>query len=97
MNKAKSHADEGTTLSTQAGSELSEIVASVNLVSDMILQIAAATGQQSKATDEISRTSERMAELSQQTNDTATSTARASDELLNVCRTVSDTVGRFTA
>lgn len=97
MNKAKSHADEGTTLSTQAGSELSEIVASVNHVSDMILQIAAATGQQSKATDEISRTSERMAELSQQTNDTATSTARASDELLNVCRTVSDTVGRFTA
>ncbi len=97
MNKAKSHADEGTTLSTQAGSELSEIVASVNLVSDMILQIAAATGQQSKATDELSKTSEHMAELSRLTNDTATSTARASDELLNVCRTVGDTVGRFTA
>ncbi len=97
MGKAKGHADEGTTLSTQAGSELSEIVASVKQVSEMIQQIAAATGQQSKATDELSKTSEHMAELSRLTNDTATSTARASDELLNVCRTVSDTVGRFTA
>jgi methyl-accepting chemotaxis protein len=97
MDKAKSHADEGTTLSTQAGGELSGIVASVNQVSDMIQQIAAATEQQSKATDEISKTSERMAELSQQTNDTAASTAQASDELLNVCRIVSDTVGRFKA
>lgn len=97
MDKAKSHADEGTALSTQAGSELSAIVASVKQVSDMIQHIAAASAQQSKATDEISKTAERMAELSRQANNTATTTASASDELLNVCRSVNDTVGRFTA
>ncbi len=97
MDKAKSHADEGTVLSTQAGNELREIVTSVKRVSDMIQQIAAASEQQSKATDEISKTAERMAELSQQADDTATTTASASDELLKVCRTVNDTVGRFTA
>ena len=74
---------------------LTEVEASVSLISDMNIQIATATQQQSEVARDISQQAVEINDISVQTGDSAKEISAASDELAKLAADLSDQVKTF--
>lgn len=74
---------------------LSEVEASVSLISDMNIQISTATQQQSEVARDISQQAVQISDISVETGDGAKEISAASDELATLAADLSDQVKAF--
>ncbi|MGB2742401.1 MAG: HAMP domain-containing methyl-accepting chemotaxis protein [Cognaticolwellia sp.] len=74
---------------------LTEVEASVSLISDMNIQIATATQQQSEVARDISQQAVEISDISVETGDSAKEISAASDELAKLAADLSDQVKTF--
>ena len=74
---------------------LTEVEASVSLISDMNIQISTATQQQSEVARDISQQAVQISDISVETGDSAKEISAASDELANLAADLSDQVKTF--
>ncbi|MFU8829990.1 MAG: methyl-accepting chemotaxis protein, partial [Phycisphaerales bacterium] len=81
MSDGTEHVRTGVELATQAGSHLQTIVTSSREVARLIESIAAASEQQSVASNEISGSVEQIASLSQQTRESVSQSTQAATDL----------------
>jgi methyl-accepting chemotaxis protein len=88
VERAVAAIEEATGLAGRSGQALTEIVGLVELASDQVRAIAAASGQQSAASDEISRSIEEVDAISTQTAEGMHDSARVVAELDDEARTL---------
>ncbi len=88
VERAVAAIEEATGLAGRSGVALTEIVGLVELASDQVRAIAAASGQQSAASEEISRSIEEVDAISTQTADGMHDSARVVAELDDEARTL---------
>jgi methyl-accepting chemotaxis protein len=81
VEQAVSKIDAATGLAGKSGETLTEIVSLVDLTTDQVRAIAAASGQQSAASQEIGRSIEDVNRISAKTSDAMRQSAQAVDEL----------------
>lgn len=95
MEEGTKQVNAGIALTDKAGVSLSEIVGVSQRVTDMVLQIAAASEQQSSASEQISKNVEAISNV---TNETAAGTqqiARAANDLNGLTENLRQMIGRF--
>ena len=96
MEEGTKQVDEGIKLADKAGSSLKEIVEISQRVTDMVSQIAAASGEQSSAGEQISKNVEAISNV---TNETATGIhqiAEAAEDLNRLTVNLQQLLGAFT-
>jgi methyl-accepting chemotaxis protein len=86
---------DGSTLVTQSGQTLEQIVISVKKVSDIVAEIAAASREQSIGIDQVGRAVTQMDELTQQNAALVEQATAASQAMTEQARQLSDSMGRY--
>jgi methyl-accepting chemotaxis protein len=87
--------EKGRELANRAGGSLGEVVAGAQRVMDMIVQIAAATEQQSAATEQISKNIENVSSITRETAKGAQESAAAAEELNRQAESLQRMVSEF--
>lgn len=95
MNEGTGEVESGVTLANEAGQALHQIVDGSQKVMDMIMQIAAASEEQSSVSSEISRNVEQISNLCKENNAAASQTAQSSDDLLKLATNLQMMVNHF--
>lgn len=97
MNEGNLKVENGVRLANEAGQALKDIVSGVELVTDMIAQIATSAEEQSATTDEIARSVESIAEVSKENVSATGEVARATGELAALAAELKSLVSGFKA
>ncbi|MEM9166563.1 MAG: methyl-accepting chemotaxis protein [Planctomycetota bacterium] len=87
--------DHGVELANNAGIALNEIMSSSNSVGDMVNQITATIGQQSAASEQVSRSIEQIRMIIAESTDGASQAAHAASDLSQRAESLRALVGRF--
>ena len=95
MNAGTQQVTAGVELANQAGSALQSIVASATGISDIIQQIAAASEEQSAASEQISRNIESITGVTKQNASAVQQAAAASQQLARRAEELQSVCGRF--
>ena len=95
MEQGTLQVDEGIKLADKAGASLHEIVGISQKVTDMVTQIAAASEEQSRASEEISKNVEGISTVTGETAQATQQIARASEDLNRLTENLQQLVGRF--
>jgi methyl-accepting chemotaxis protein len=85
----------GTTLASESGTSLDEIVASSSAVNDMVQNISTSTEEQSRASEEIAASLDAMVDSSQQTAAATRETAQIGVELSNLAERLKEAADQF--
>ncbi len=88
--------DEGSTLVTQSGATLAEIVASVKKVTDIVAEIAAASIEQSAGIEQVNKAVMQLDELTQQNAALVEQASAASQSMAEQARGLNQSMERFT-
>ncbi len=96
MEEGTHEVDTGISLADQAGASLREIVETSQRVTDMVLQIASASAEQSTAAEQISKNVESISAVTAQTASGTQQVAQAAEDLNRLTTQLNDLVGRFT-
>ena len=97
MEKTQEQSNKTATQAGVAGDALSEIVSSIDVITDMNHQIASAAEQQSKALDEINRNVNNISDLASESIAHNQSTSNASHQLQQVGLELNQLMGQFKA
>ncbi|QYJ86273.1 methyl-accepting chemotaxis protein [Shewanella mesophila] len=81
MTQSKSRSQEGVEAVDEASHSLSEITQQIGAISDMNIQVAAATEEQSTVVEDINRNVTEISEITQRTTETSQAVAQASQSL----------------
>ena len=95
MEEGTKEVETGIGLADRAGTSLTEIVQVSQKVTDMVMQIASASEQQSKASEDISKNVEAISSVTTQTASGTRQIARAATELNGLTGNLSELIGRF--
>ncbi|MBT1445163.1 methyl-accepting chemotaxis protein [Shewanella sp. JM162201] len=95
MSQSRSRSQEGVTAVDEASNTLSGISDRIGLISDMNIQVAAATEEQSTVVEDINRNVTEINDITQRTADTAQAAARASQDLNALAKRLDQLVARF--
>lgn len=95
MNMGSEQAKDIVERTHEVTRSLTEVEASVSLISDMNIQISTATQQQSEVARDISQQAVQISDISVETGDSAKEISAASDELANLAADLSDQVKTF--
>lgn len=95
MKRGNSEVDEGIRLADKAGESLRNIVGYTQKVVDMMMQIAAASEEQSTTSEQISRNIEAISTVSSESAKGIAQIARATDELKRLTDSLEDLVRNF--
>ena len=87
--------DKGRELADKAGNSLTEIVTVSQRVKEMIVQIAAASAEQSTAAEQMSQAIQQIASTTKQTSEGATQSAAAAEELNRQAESLEKIVAQF--
>jgi methyl-accepting chemotaxis protein len=95
MEEGTQQVDEGIRLADKAGASLKEIVGISQKVTDMVMQIAAASEQQSSASEQISKNVEAISTVTHETAIGTQQIAKAAEDLNRLTDNLQMLVGRF--
>jgi methyl-accepting chemotaxis protein len=95
MGEGTKHVDEGIRLADQAGVSLSQIVEVSQKVTDMVAQIAAASKQQSSASEQILKNVEAISSVTAETAQGTQQIARAAEDLNQLTEGLQQLVSKF--
>ncbi|AZG71570.1 methyl-accepting chemotaxis protein [Shewanella livingstonensis] len=95
MEQSRSRSHEGVTAVDEASQSLSGISERIALISDMNIQVAAATEEQSTVVEDINRNVTEINDITQRTADTAHAAAHASKSLNQLATRLDTLVARF--
>ncbi len=95
MEEGTKQVDEGIKLADKAGTSLHEIVELIQTLTDMVTQIAAASEQQSQASDQISKNVEGISAVTGETASGTQQIARAAEDLNGLTENLQRLVERF--
>lgn len=95
MKKGTDEVENGKTLVMKAGEVLKEIIVSSDKVTDVIIQVAAASEQQSQASEQISSNVEGISSVTQQSSAGIAEIARAAEDLNRLTINLQDLVQQF--
>ncbi len=95
MEEGTKQVDAGIHLADQAGTSLQEIVHVSQRVTDMVMQIAVASEQQSSASEQISKNVEAISSVTNQTAGGTQQIARAANDLNALTENLQRLIGRF--
>jgi methyl-accepting chemotaxis protein len=95
MEEGTSEVERGIALADRAGSSLKEIVGVSQKVTDMVTQIAAASEEQSSASEQISKNVESISKVTGETAQGTQQIARAAEGLNQLTNTLQDLIGQF--
>src|SRR5262249_6009257 len=87
--------EDGSTLVTESGHTLEQIVVSVKKVSDIVAEIAAASREQSSGIEQVNRAVMQMDELTQQNGALVEQATSASQTLADQARNLSQMMGHY--
>ena len=96
MDEAGKLVDDGKALADKAGNSLTEINSMSQRVTDMIIQIATASDQQSAAAEEISKNMDHITTIVRETASGAEQSASAAEELNRQAEGMQQMIGKFT-
>jgi methyl-accepting chemotaxis protein len=88
--------DEGSSLVTQSGSTLDQIVAAVKKVTDIVAEIAAASHEQSAGIDQVNKAVMQLDELTQQNAALVEEASAASQAMAEQARGLNENMSRYT-
>ena len=88
--------DEGSSLVTQSGATLEQIVSAVKKVTDIVAEIAAASQEQSSGIDQVNKAVMQLDELTQQNAALVEEASAASQAMAEQARSLNDAMGRYT-
>ncbi|WP_372870004.1 methyl-accepting chemotaxis protein [Shewanella sp.] len=95
MSQSRSRSQEGVTAVDEASNTLSGISDQIGLISDMNIQVAAATEEQSTVVEDINRNVTEINDITQRTASTAQAAAKASQDLNALAKRLDQLVARF--
>ncbi|HEY3345988.1 MAG TPA: methyl-accepting chemotaxis protein, partial [Nitrospirota bacterium] len=95
MGEGGREVEEGVELAREAGKSLGSIIDKVNNATEMIQRIAAASEQQSTASEQISGNVEGIAEVIRQNSGVSQAASSSSQELANLAKELEDMVSSF--
>jgi methyl-accepting chemotaxis protein len=95
MEAGTREVENGTTLANQAGSALQKIVDGANRVTEMVIQIAAASEEQSAAAEQISRNVEGINAVSKQSAAGSAQSAEAAKQVSDLAEQLQNGVANF--
>lgn len=95
MQEGTSEVETGKELANKAGTALEQIIDGTQKVSKIIKQVAAASEQQSKASEDISRNIEAITTVTHESASGALQIAKAAEDLSRLTVNLQDLVGRF--
>ncbi|MCE9687884.1 methyl-accepting chemotaxis protein [Shewanella sp. AS16] len=95
MAQSRSRSHEGVSAVDEASQSLSGISERIGLISDMNIQVAAATEEQSTVVEDINRNVTEINDITQRTADTAQAAAQASQSLNQLAHRLDVLVARF--
>jgi methyl-accepting chemotaxis protein len=95
MNEGTREVDEGITLADKAGASLHAIVGASQTVTDMVQQIAAASSQQSSASEQIAKNVEGISAVTGETAIATQQIARAAEDLNRLTEHLQAVVNQF--
>lgn len=95
MQNGKSEAQEGIGFADNAGQVLQDIVQGMRDVQTMVVQIAAATQEQSATSNQIAENVENISAATEESASTVQEVARASEDLERVMKALSRSIARF--
>jgi methyl-accepting chemotaxis protein len=95
MEEGTHEVDTGIALVDEAGSSLREIVDTSQRVTDMVMQIASASAEQSTAAEQISKNVEAISAVTAQTAMGTQQVAKAAEDLNRLTTQLNELVGRF--
>ena len=87
--------DEGSTLVTQSGATLEQIVASVKKVTDIVAEIAAASNEQCAGIEQVNKAVMQLDELTQQNAALVEEASAASQSMAEQARGLNDSMQRY--
>jgi methyl-accepting chemotaxis protein len=87
--------DEGSTLVTQSGATLEQIVSAVKKVTDIVAEIAAASNEQSAGIDQVNKAVMQLDELTQQNAALVEQASAASQAMAEQARGLNDSMQRY--
>jgi methyl-accepting chemotaxis protein len=87
--------DEGSTLVAQSGSTLEQIVSSVKKVTDIVAEIAAASGEQSAGIEQVNKAVMQLDELTQQNAALVEEASAASQAMADQARSLNEAMQRY--
>ena len=96
MEEGTSEVDSGIKLADRAGSSLSEIVLMIKNLTDMVSQIAAASEEQSSASEQISKNVDAISSVTSQSASAIQQIARAAEDLNRLTENLQTIMGKFT-
>jgi methyl-accepting chemotaxis protein len=88
--------EEGSTLVTQSGATLEQIVAAVKKVTDIVAEIAAASQEQSAGIEQVNKAVMQLDELTQQNAALVEEASAASHSMAEQARALDDSMSRYT-
>lgn len=95
MHEGSGEVESGVRLASQAGQALHQIVEGSERVMDMVMQIAAASEEQSAVSSEIANNIDRISSLCKENNTAVSQTAQSSEGLRNLAMNLHQMVNRF--
>jgi methyl-accepting chemotaxis protein len=95
MTQSRSRSREGVAAVDEASQSLSGISEQIGMISDMNIQVAAATEEQSTVVEDINRNVTEINDITQRTADTAEAAAKASQSLNQLALRLDTLVARF--
>ncbi len=95
MEHSLRESDEAVEMVSKTRAAFEDILASVDLISDMGAQIASATEQQSSVSEEMNANIGRIADVAEQSVSSSAQIAQASESLSELAQNLSDQVARF--
>ncbi|MFH0736860.1 MAG: methyl-accepting chemotaxis protein [bacterium] len=95
MEEGTSQVENGKVLASHAGNVLDEIVLSSQKVTDIIIQVAAASEEQSSAAEEISKSIEGINNVTQESTMGIQQIAKASEDLSQLTNRLQNLISRF--
>jgi methyl-accepting chemotaxis protein len=87
--------DEGSTLVTQSGATLEQLVTAVKKVADIVAEIAAASNEQSAGIEQVNKAVMQLDELTQQNAALVEEASAASQSMAEQARTLNDSMARY--
>jgi methyl-accepting chemotaxis protein len=95
MEEGTTQVEKGKTLAYKAGESLTEIVAGTERVVDIVMQVAAASEEQSSAAEQISKNIEAISSVTQETASGNQQIAHAAEDLSRLTLNLQNLISRF--
>jgi methyl-accepting chemotaxis protein len=95
MNEGTKQVEKGKLLAERAGSSLKEIIVGAELVVDIVTQVAAASEEQSSASEQISKNIEGISSVTQESASGIQQIAHASEDLNRLTLNLQELVAQF--